>query len=431
MVTPMLTAFMIAPFALAQSVPLPPGARLVSCDQTVQSSKRGICANRLSPADFRALAPGVSWYYNWAPEPGGTGSPPANVPIEFIPMVWGPGEGSIKALDRQLSSGRRPRAVLAINEPNLVERNVAAGITPQKAVALYRQIKQVTDRHHVPLIGPQMSIGSPPNMSVTTYDPIEDKEVTYTYMVPYLNAFLHYAKKDDIQVDGLGMHPYMASAGVEGLMNLTIKTYDKPIWVTEFSNSEPPLYDIPYKLRDLVQTVDYLERTPGIAAYSYFKERNAAHRPLGLFTDKDGELNELGRAYINMPVHDPDIYYTFPGRLQAESYTTMTACTIWPTSDDNGFLHMRTEQSGATLTYQVYVETAGSYQLRLRVTGTPTQISVQPEDGVEVSMAARPPRGKWETVETTVRLKAGPQTLRLTFDAQPFGINWLELTGGN
>jgi hypothetical protein len=39
--------------------------RIVACEEKVPSKKRGICMNTLSASDFRALAPGVSWYYNW------------------------------------------------------------------------------------------------------------------------------------------------------------------------------------------------------------------------------------------------------------------------------------------------------------------------------------------------------------------------------
>ncbi len=39
--------------------------RVVGCEEPVQSVKRGICLNKFSAEDFKAVAPGVSWYYNW------------------------------------------------------------------------------------------------------------------------------------------------------------------------------------------------------------------------------------------------------------------------------------------------------------------------------------------------------------------------------
>src|ERR1017187_331663 len=40
--------------------------QIVNCDAPVQSRKRGIAVNsNMSAADFQALAPGVSWFYDW------------------------------------------------------------------------------------------------------------------------------------------------------------------------------------------------------------------------------------------------------------------------------------------------------------------------------------------------------------------------------
>ncbi|WP_269525292.1 glycosyl hydrolase [Coraliomargarita parva] len=401
--------------------------RIVDCAEVIQSPKRGVAANRLSEADFRALAPGVSWYYNWSYAPGGTGTPPEDVAIEFIPMVWGGGKQAMDGLKSYISGGHRPRAVLAINEPNLVEHHVAAGMTPEKTARIYGEVKAITDRYGIPLIGPQMSIGSPPHMSVTAYDPIEGEEVTYTYMVPFLHAFFYYAQKQNTEVDGLGMHPYMAAPGVEGLMNQVAASFGKPIWITEFSNSDQPLYDIPYKLRDLVQSVDYMERTPAIQAYAYFKERNAAHPPLSLFTGQDGELNELGKAYVQMPVHDPALYYRLPGRLQAERYVSLADATVWPTTDQDGFLHMSSEAIGSRLNYHVSVETTGDYRIRVRVTGGPGKLGLRFGKGAPFYLDMPQAVSGWQTLETLTELEAGPQVLYLKMDAKPFGINWIEV----
>src|SRR5271155_952541 len=74
----LLLAFMFASQALAQ-------IQIVNCDAQIQSPKRGIPVNTMSAADFQAVAPGVSWYYNWGTTPL---TVPNGVAIEFIPMVW-------------------------------------------------------------------------------------------------------------------------------------------------------------------------------------------------------------------------------------------------------------------------------------------------------------------------------------------------------
>jgi len=90
--------------------------RIVNCDAQVQSRKRGIPVNSMSAADFEAVAPGVSWYYNWGTTPL---TLPGDVTMDFIPMVWNGSSGFQTALTSYLAAGNRPWRVFALNEPNL------------------------------------------------------------------------------------------------------------------------------------------------------------------------------------------------------------------------------------------------------------------------------------------------------------------------
>ena len=65
----------------------PAKPRIVGAEDSVQSTKRGICVNKFSAEDFQAVAPGVLWYYNWHYETKDI--PPAGVKMEFLPMAWG------------------------------------------------------------------------------------------------------------------------------------------------------------------------------------------------------------------------------------------------------------------------------------------------------------------------------------------------------
>src|ERR1700677_1927347 len=92
---------------------------IVNCDATVQSQKSGLGVNTMSAADFQAIAPGVSWYYNWSANPL---TVPAGVPIQFLPMSWNGTSGAESALSSYLSAGNRPSFVLALNEPNYTQQ---------------------------------------------------------------------------------------------------------------------------------------------------------------------------------------------------------------------------------------------------------------------------------------------------------------------
>src|SRR5258708_5245495 len=79
----------------------PAQIRIVNCTDPVQSRKRGIPANSLSAADFRILAPGVSWYYNWGATPL---AKPADVTMDFLPMAWNGSSGFQTSISSYLAA---------------------------------------------------------------------------------------------------------------------------------------------------------------------------------------------------------------------------------------------------------------------------------------------------------------------------------------
>ncbi len=93
----LLLALVLADEGLAQ-------VKIVNCDAQAQSRKRGIAVNSMSAADFEAVAPGVSWYYNWGATPL---TLPGDVTMDFIPMAW---NGSFRVPDGEsfLSRGGKP-----------------------------------------------------------------------------------------------------------------------------------------------------------------------------------------------------------------------------------------------------------------------------------------------------------------------------------
>ena len=57
----------------------------------------------MSAADFQALAPGVSWFYDWGVN---NWSVPSNAAMSYIPMAWNGSSGFQTSLI--LSRGRKP-----------------------------------------------------------------------------------------------------------------------------------------------------------------------------------------------------------------------------------------------------------------------------------------------------------------------------------
>lgn len=392
--------------------------RVVACDAAVPSRKRGICANELKPADFPALARGVTWWYNWHFQPT-TGADPSGK-VEFLPMAWGDRPEDLAGLEAYLKTGARPRRVLAINEPNLKDQ---AFISPETTAKLYRRVKNVADRYGVPVCGPQMSLGSPTEGSITAYDPVERKATTYTFMVPFLKAVLAYT--GDTPVPETAFHAYGDIHELRWALDTMHREFGRPVWVTEFNHVPDPKAALIY----LMQSVDLMERTAYVPGYAWFKERTSdAKWPIALLGERPGTLTPLGEAYVAMPVHEADLYYRVPGRLQAERYVAMEGLEITPTTDTDGFADMATTVADATLDANVQIDRGGRFALDLRTSGAAGTIEVF-AGGRRLGYVANP-GGAWNNARVLVTLPTGPQRLRFRFAQKGQAINWIGFTKG-
>jgi hypothetical protein len=151
--------------------------RIVNCGTQVQSRKRGVTENKLFPEDFRALAPGVSWYSDWAVDT--TDFPPEGVHMDFYPQAWGNSGPDGEFLDVQRLkdwlSTHKPKVILAFNEPNFKGQ---CFLPPKTAADYYKQIVAIVGDNGVPVIGPSMAIGSAGSDSITAVDPITNQRTT-------------------------------------------------------------------------------------------------------------------------------------------------------------------------------------------------------------------------------------------------------------
>ena len=285
---------------------------LVAGAQDSSSPKRGICFNEIAPADLAALSPGVSWAYNW-----GVGRPeafqaPEAKGVEFIPMAWGPQQGFRDHLEAFLATGPKPSAVLGLNEPNLRGQ---AFQSPEDAAKSWRELAAQCRRHGVPLVAPNMAMGTPEGDSWRGFDPVQQKEVVYTFVFPYLDAFEWFLKEAGPEKPAaMGLHIYGNIWEMRWILGELAKRYPAtPVWVTEFNWSGAP--DEAAALDYLVQAVDALERAPNIERYAWFKADFGADR--NSLIAPGGGLTKLGRLYAAMPHPDPKRWDAWPGVVKA------------------------------------------------------------------------------------------------------------------
>ena len=207
-----------------------------------------------------------------------------------------------------------------------------------------------------------------------------------------------------------------------GLMHTDFPT--QTVWVTEFNASVGGATSDAQVLANLIPSVDYCERTPWIEGYSWFMSRITGDPYNSLLTSSSGVLTAAGQAYVQMPVHETNLYYRIPGRLQAERYVTITNMNIAPTTDTNGLADMISAAAGGSVDYNIQVDTAGSYPLNFRVSGAIGLISVY--NGSTLLGTANATQTSWATVSTTITLAAGTQTLHVVLAANAQQVNWME-----
>jgi hypothetical protein len=186
--------------------------------------------------------------------------------------------------------------VFAINEPNLRGQ---AFLTPQHTAELYRKVKIVTHKYGIPLIGPHLALGSAPGDSITAFDPVENKVVTYTFMIPFLKATLHYLNQWGITPPAIGIHSYGGLGELKWAVELIHATFGCQVWVTEFALWE--CSDIEQTRDYLLEATDYLENSPVVGGYAWFKDRVPNKPCISLLADAPGKLSPLGEAYITPP----------------------------------------------------------------------------------------------------------------------------------
>lgn len=408
-----LPSSILIALAMQAHVNAAPDIQIVPCDQPVKSPRRGVCLNKMDRKDFLALAPGVSWWYNWHYKD--TQNAPAEAKMEFLPMVWGDRREDLAGLKAYLANNK-PSVVLAINEPNLKDQ---AFIPPAQTARLYQDVKAIADAKGIPVVGPHMALGSPDHASITAEDPIEKKKVTYTFMNPFLKAFLHFM--GSTEVSAVAAHSYGNIGELKWMTSMLHDEFKRPVWVTEFADWHAR--DAEAELDYLIQAVDFFERTPYVAGYAWFKERVGGNPKLSLLGAKPGELTPLGQAYVNMPVHDPKIFYRLPGRLEAERYVTMSGAEIARTKDTDGFLEMQCLGPQNTIDYNVAPAQAGRYRIDFRFAAkNPVTLELLAGDKTVVRVEA--PGGGWQDARTTADLPAGPQTLRFRASGA-VRLNWM------
>jgi hypothetical protein len=140
-------------------------------------------------------------------------------------------------------------------------------------------------------------------------------------------------------------------------------------------------------------------------------------------------LTDLGKIYVNMPVHDPNAFTTLPAKIEAEKYNSMSGILLELTQDVSGVANVGYIDVADWLEYNVDVPTDGTYYITARIASI-RDGSIQITDGeTTIATLAFTNTGGyqvWKNFKIPVILQAGQQKLRFNAVTSGFNLNWID-----
>lgn len=384
-----------------------------------KSKKRGLAYGYHSEADIAAISKGITWWYNWSHQPESkVAMVYQNYGMDFVPMTWN-GSFNEAGLRAYYSTHPDSKYLLGFNEPNF---RTQANMTPKQAAAVWPRLEKIAQDFDLKIIGPAVNYAD---------QPVSEDGVPFTDPIAYLDAF--FAACPDCQVDYIAVHNYMCYAGALSSDIERYKKYKKPIWLTEFACWDQTAITLAMQKDYMMGAIDYLESEPTIFRYSWFTGRMGTRYPyLELFSAQSGQLTELGQLYVNFnPIHDPNSYNPIPGRLEAESYSSMSGIQIEATQDVSGIANVGWIDPNDWLEFNVEVPMEEEYTVYFRIASNAATTLELRENNLTLKTLQIPSSGGWQnwrTLKTTVPLTAGKHKLRIFTNKGQFNLNWIELT---
>ncbi|MDO4319129.1 MAG: glycosyl hydrolase [Bacteroidales bacterium] len=387
-----------------------------------RSYKRGVSENQFSiTQEMTPLAPGVSWYYNWGNVPGG------NIRdfdgFEFIPMCWN-SSYNVDNIRKYCKEHPEVKYILGFNEPNFTNQ---ANMTPAAAAQKWPAVVELARELGLKIVAPALN-----------YSP----NAPYQSPTKWFDEFVALVGKDSF--DYVAIHGYGGFGVIKTLATEFHERYGKDVWVTEFCYwpGESGHVAPDTQISSMVETVTWLETTPWIYRYAWFKAKGAYNSNsapnYGLIISKTGyderELSPQGKVYVYMSEFDSEIWNAVGTAVNAVDYINADKLALGEGANAacGKPIEISRFNAGSYADYQFDVPEAGDYRLVLTVTGEGEPVRFDPtlqvqtvKDGNATAVSASKqftlPGNNTDYVEREipVTLAAGRQTLRIA-DMAPY-----------
>ncbi|MCB8995417.1 MAG: carbohydrate-binding protein [Bacteroidales bacterium] len=393
---------------------------IVLTAQNGKSEKRGIAYGYHSEADMAAIAPGLSWWYNWGVQPESSiATVYANYDMDFVPMTWNNGFNET-ALRNFYSSHPDAKYLLAFNEPNFTSQ---ANMKPSVVAAAWHRLESIASDYNLEIVGPAVNWCG---------NCVSEGGVTFTNPYEYLDSF--FSACPDCKVDYIAVHNYMCYAGALSAYIDGFKKYGKKIWLTEFACMDQSNITLDMQKSYMKGALDYLENDSMIFRYSWFIGRSSTAYPYNdIFAAQSGQLSELGQFYVDYHAYIPDTSYyrPVPDRIEAENFTSMYGIQTQTVSDFDGFDNVGWVDPGDWLEYNIDIPADGGYFLYTRIASNASTSLIFKLDGSNTDTLKVPYTGgwqSWKTLEMPVQLPSGKHKLMIYAPSGNFNLNWIRIS---
>lgn len=270
-------------------------------DAQSKSPKRGVAYDLSNTSDIAALAPGVSWWYNWGatPNPGVPANYVSTYNMDYYPMIWN-ASFNAATVENFILANPQIKYLLLLNEPNLSGQATCGGAAtycqPAAAAALWPQFEAIAQATGVMLVGPQITWGTDPNYS----NPVN-------WMTAFYSAYASANNGRKPRIDYLGYHWY--DYGLDGQLT-TMSQFNKPFWVTEFANwhsqnDGAQITTLAQQESQMTSMVSDLEGRGDVFRYAWFTGRVSPDPHFSSLLAGTGVLTGLGQEYVTLPFSAP------------------------------------------------------------------------------------------------------------------------------
>lgn len=382
----------------------------------VKSSKRGVGYGYHSAADMNTASKGISWWYNWSPQPDAAiRTIYSNFNVDFVPQAWN--AAGISGVNTWVSQDSKVKYISGFNEPNFIDQ---ANMTPTQAADAWPQLQAVADLYGLKLVSPAVNYcGSC----------VSENGTTYTNPFKWLDDF--FTACNGCRVDYIALHWYGGGNSITGYID-DARKYGKPVWVTEFADWDAGITAENQK-NYLAGSVNFLERDPGVFRYSWFIGRGsgATVYPYIDLYGTSGTMTALGQLYLDIPVFDSTKVCQIPGRIEVEEYYSQHGVFAELTKDIDGFMNIGYTDPGDWLEYKIAVAESGDYSLTTRYAGTAAGSFDVYIDNVKHGTVYTTSTGGWQiwaSIMNTIHLDAGSHKLKLIVVNKGFNLNWLSFS---